>query len=151
MEDDLDRIMRVMGEAFDPQYGEAWNMRQVSDSLLMGNCRYLLAGSDGQEPAPGEEVIGFAMSRRVADEEELLLLAVMPSMRNKGIGRKLIQRMIDDSSANNIRHIFLEMRRGNPAESLYKYFGFRTIGMRKDYYRQSNGERIDAITFGLRI
>jgi ribosomal-protein-alanine N-acetyltransferase len=39
------------------------------------------------------------------------------------------------------------MRRGNPAERLYRTFGFTIIGERKDYYRTPQGTRIDAMTF----
>jgi [ribosomal protein S18]-alanine N-acetyltransferase len=46
--DDIDQIMRVMGCAFDPAFGEAWNRRQVEDSLVMGNCHYILIGCDGR-------------------------------------------------------------------------------------------------------
>jgi len=43
------------------------------------------------------------------------------------------------------------MRRGNPAESLYRSFGFYSIGERREYYRLQSGERIDAITFACDI
>ena len=43
--------------------------------------------------------------------------------------------------------MFLEMRDGNPAESLYRINGFTPIGRRPKYYRTSQGDRIDAITF----
>jgi ribosomal-protein-alanine N-acetyltransferase len=39
------------------------------------------------------------------------------------------------------------MRDGNPAESLYRHHGFAPIGRRPKYYRTTDGERIDAITF----
>ena len=53
--DDIDRIMDVMMAAFDPAYGEAWNRRQVEDALALGNCRYGLVDSDGQQPQPGSQ------------------------------------------------------------------------------------------------
>jgi len=45
--DAIDRIMEVMGNAFAPEYGEAWTRRQVSDSLLLGRTSYCLIGADG--------------------------------------------------------------------------------------------------------
>ena len=76
MIDELDRIMAVMEAAFDPAFGEAWTRRQVSDSLLMPNTHYLLAGADGHAPCEDAPAAGFTLSRGAFDEEELLLIAV---------------------------------------------------------------------------
>jgi ribosomal-protein-alanine N-acetyltransferase len=47
--------------------------------------------------------------------------------------------------------LLLEMRRGNPAEALYRTLGFVAIGARPNYYRAADGTRIDAITFSLQL
>ena len=151
MQDDLDRIMAVMEAGFDPLHGEAWTRRQVSDALLMGNCLYLLANARGLPPAPGEAVAGFAMSKRVLDEEELLLLAVMPDQRSRGIGRALVARMIAAARDAGIARLFLEMRDGNPAEHLYRSCGFSPVGRRRNYYRRRDGRQVDAISFALEL
>jgi hypothetical protein len=85
--DDLDRIMAVMTTAFPPDYGEAWNRRQVGDALLIGRTRYGLIGADGGEhPEDAETTAGFFLSRSIFDEEELLLFAVAPQYRRRGLG-----------------------------------------------------------------
>lgn len=145
--DDIDRIMAVMAAAFDPEYGEAWNRRQVEDALLIGNCFYYLLGAGGGEPADGEPAAGFFLSRQGFEEEELLLLAVAPGHRRKGIANKLLNRLQNDAQARGAKRLFLEMRRGNPAEFLYRGQGFKPIGERIKYYRTLSGERLDAITF----
>ncbi|PLK27830.1 ribosomal-protein-alanine acetyltransferase [Novosphingobium sp. TH158] len=139
--------MAVMQAAFDPLYGEAWTRRQVEDALLVGNCHYLLAGIDGEEPEPGAPAAGFSLSRHGFGEEELLLFAVQPEHRGKGIGSRLLRRFAETARRRGATRLLLEMRRGNPAERLYRAHGFEPIGERPKYYRQSNGERIDAITF----
>ncbi len=151
MNDDLDRIMVVMAAAFDPAYGEAWTRRQVEDALVVGNCHYLLIGSDGREPAPGEPVAGFSLSRFGYQEEELLLFAVDPVHRRRGLGKTLLNSLAVASRERGARRLLLEMRRGNPAEQLYCNFGFHPIGERPNYYRTPGGERIDAITFACTI
>jgi ribosomal-protein-alanine N-acetyltransferase len=148
--DDLDRIMAVMSAAFDPAYGEAWNRRQVGDALLLPNTHYLLVGPDGGEPDFGGEAVGFTLSRGVLDEEELLLIAVHPDHRGTGIGRVLLQRFIDAAEARGMTKLFLEMREGNPAESLYRRAGFEPIGRRRNYYRSASTGPIDAITYARR-
>lgn len=148
--DDVDRIMAVMACAFDPEFGEAWTRRQVEDALLLGQCHYLLAGPDGDpvDPdAPPEATAGFALTRSTLDEEELLLFAVTPQSRRRGIGDRLLTRFAAAARARGAERLLLEMRRGNTAESLYRRHGFLPIGMRPNYYRTLTGGRLDAITF----
>jgi len=147
--DTLDSIMAVMETAFDPAFGEAWTRHQVSEALAMRGTHCLLAGPDGEEPSPGTEVAGFALSRGLLDEEELLLLAVTPSLRGRGIGRRLLRRFTDAAQARGATRLFLEMREGNKAESLYRAAGFVNVGRRRHYYRHGHGAPIDAITFAL--
>lgn len=145
--DDLDRIMAVMQAAFDPAFGEAWNRRQVSEALVLPGTHYMLAGADGDEPAEGARAIGFALSRGVLDEEELLLIAVDPAHRGHGVGSRLLQRFIDAALERGRRRLFLEMREGNPADSLYRRAGFEPIGRRRNYYRSAAKGPLDAITY----
>ncbi len=146
-DDDLDRIMAVMLRAFDPMYGEAWNRKQVSDSMLFGHCRYGLIAVDGTEPDdPSQDAVGFFLARRVIDEEELLLFAIDPDHRRKRLGYALLARMLDEARSAGMVRVFLEMRRDNPAAALYAAHGFRAMGLRRGYYRTPDGSRLDAIS-----
>ncbi|MCX7284683.1 MAG: GNAT family N-acetyltransferase [Novosphingobium sp.] len=145
--DDIDRIMSVMERAFQPEFGEAWNRRQVGDALVVGNCRYGLIGSDGHDTlADHEDAAGFFLSRAILDEEELLLFAIAPAHRRKGLGHLLLSRFLATSKQAGMSRVFLEMRRGNPAAFLYAAHGFQEIGVRPSYYRTPDGSRIDAIS-----
>lgn len=151
----LDRIMAVMEAAFDPAYGEAWNRRQVADALTLPSTHALVVDAEGalipadaaSAPAPA----GFVLTRHVLDEEELLLIAVTPAARRRGVGAALMEHLFTIARTRGTTRVFLEMRRGNPAIHLYHKFGFEPIGERRNYYRMANGERIDAITFGRSI
>lgn len=145
--DDLDRLMAVMTSAFDPAFGEAWTRRQVEDALTIGNCHYRLIGTSGEDPEPGAAAAGFFLSRTGYEEEELLLFAIDPAWRRRGLGRTLLVRFADEARTRGVQRLLLEMRRGNPAESLYRGFGFEVIGERPGYYRTRDGATIDAITF----
>lgn len=144
---DLDRLMEVMEASFDPHYREAWTRRQVEDSLSLPSTYMILVGPDGKEPGGGQTAAGFVLARQAADEIELLLIAVVPQCRSKGLGRKLLHRFFQTARDRAAGRVFLEMRANNPAEFLYRSEGFDQIGQRREYYRTITGERIDALTF----
>lgn len=145
-QDDIDRIMAVMQAAFDPAYGEAWTRSQVEGALVVGQTDYWLIAPDGG-PVKDGLAAGFAMVRRVLDEAELLLFAVCPQHRRRGLGAAMLERIKQDLRKNGARECLLEMRRGNSAEQLYSAHGFVPIGIRPQYYRTPSGQRLDAITF----
>lgn len=149
----VERIMAVMEAAFDPAYGEAWNLRQVSDALMLANTHALVVDADGVSIGPDSTAApaGFVLTRHVLDEEELLLIAVIPAARRRGVGAALVEQLFAAARQRGTSRIFLEMRRGNPAIHLYRKLGFAPIGERRNYYRMANGERIDAITFSRTI
>lgn len=151
IQDDIDRIMEVMTAAFDPAFGEAWTRRQVLDALTLGNCHFHVLDFDGEAAGDGTPAAGFYMSRNAFDEEELLLLAVSPQARRRGIGARLLKLFAENAQTRGVTRLVLEMRDGNPAEFLYLGAGFEPIGRRPKYYRGPGGIRIDAITFERRL
>jgi [ribosomal protein S18]-alanine N-acetyltransferase len=150
-DDDIDRIMTVMSSAFDPQFGEAWNRRQIIDALTLGTCDYLLLDADGELPGEGAPAAGFCLSRRGFDEEELLLLAVDPALRRRGLAWRLLDGFLEAARARGAQRLLLEMRENNPAGALYRRYGFHGIGRRPSYYRTPSGSQLDAVTYALEI
>lgn len=151
MKDDVDRIMEVMNTAFDPAFGEAWSRRQVEDVLALPGYAYRLITASGEHPASDENAVGFSLSRSILGEEELLLFAIAPDCRLRGLGARLLGAFARDAAQRGAGRLFLEMRRGNPAERLYRNFGFLPVGERLNYYAGAGGRRIDAITFAANI
>ncbi len=137
--EDLGCMMKVMERAFDPAFGEAWNTPQCLGVLGLPGV-WLLIARLGERPA------GFALSRHVIDEAELLLVAVEPELRGRGIARALMDRVFEDAIALGAKTIHLEMREGNPAARLYAAAGFTEVGRRRDYYRGRDGRTFDAFT-----
>lgn len=147
MMDALDGIMAVMDAAFDPQYGEAWNRRQVGDALVVPNTRFVLLDVTGGSPADAADTAGFTLSRQTLDEEELLLIAVAPWARRRGVGHALMRQFLASSASHGVTRQFLEMRAGNPADALYLAHGFVPVGRRPNYYRSGSIGPFDAITY----
>lgn len=159
MMDHIDHMMAIMAEAFDPHWGEAWTRKQLSGSLSLPTIFYRLIGSDGVSPESGTDAAlpddfmpaGFTLTRHISGEEELLLIAVLPAHRGRGLGRKLMKHLEKDARSRGASQMFLEMRSNNPAEQLYRSCGYLPIGKRKDYYCLKNGDRLDAVTFSLAL
>lgn len=135
----LDAVMAIMKEAFDPGYGEAWTESQTLSMLALPGVWLSLARIDDR-PA------GFALNRIIADEAELLLLAVAPHSRRKGVGLALLERARDITRQRNGVRLHLEVRYNNPAIELYRKAGFGPIGRRPAYYRGIDGQIHDALT-----
>jgi ribosomal-protein-alanine N-acetyltransferase len=142
--DDLDAVMAVMESAFGSRFGEAWTRSQCAGILPMAGVSLMLA-SDRREHGTA----GFSLSRKVADEAELLLLAVAPAHRRRGIGRSLLNDFIDRARADGVSRVHLEVRDGNPAIGMYRSAGFSPIGRRRNYYHAQDGQQFDALTFSL--
>lgn len=147
----LDQLMAVMEAAFDPHWREAWTRSQVEGSLTLPHTYALLVGPKGEPLRDEEQAAGFILARRAPGEEELLLVAVRPEMRGRGIGKSLIEWFFRTAKDNGAETVFLEMRDNNPAANLYTLCGFEPIGRRRAYYRTATGEALDAITFGRKL
>ncbi len=137
----LEALMSIMRVGFDPHYGEAWSTAQLAGTLT-------LDGSFARQAVDANDNIqGFTLSRVVAGEAELLLVAVDPQLRQRGIGRLLVTQVADDVRRFGASAMFLEVRENNvAARQLYRSLGFADVGRRANYYTGSSGERFAAIT-----
>jgi len=138
---DLDEVMRVMEQAFGKRFGEAWTRSQCAGILPMAGVCLVVA-----RDVASERAVGFSLSRTVADEAELLLLAVLPSHHRQGIGGRLLDDFIARARGRGAGRVHLEVRDGNPAVAMYHGGGFRPVGCRRNYYHAQDGARFDAIT-----
>ncbi|MEO9469497.1 ribosomal protein S18-alanine N-acetyltransferase [Parasphingorhabdus sp.] len=136
--------MRIMDRSFPSQFGESWNERQCLSMLSLPGTRLMIAVDEQEQNEP---VCGFSMTRTIAGEEELLMIAVDPDYQNAGVGRVMLDQLISDAESEQIAAIFLEVRAENPAQHLYRKLGFEKIGKRSGYYTGSQNEKFDAITY----
>jgi ribosomal-protein-alanine N-acetyltransferase len=93
-----------------------------------------------------EGVVGFALARTVADEAELLLLAVRRPMQGQGVGGMLLERFTQQAQEHGAKRVHLEVREGNHALSLYEQAHFTLVGRRRNYYSGRAGQTYDALT-----
>ncbi|WP_097091815.1 ribosomal protein S18-alanine N-acetyltransferase [Novosphingobium sp. Chol11] len=136
--------MDVMAHAFDPAYGEAWTLPQLSGVMMMPGTWLTIARVDAA-------ALGFALVRSVLDECELLLLAVHPAWRGKGIGRELLIDSLKTARRRGIKSMNLEVRSSNTAVKLYEKTGFEYVHRRPGYYRGADGQLHDALSFRIEM
>jgi len=142
---DVPILAEIMLSAFDPRFGEAWSPAQLSGALAIADTWAQVAIDDGC-------AVGFTLTRRILDEAELMLVAVMPEKRGQGYGRLLVEGAISVARSRGARSLFLEVRESNVAAiHLYQSLGFSTSGRRSNYYTGAMGERFDAITMRLNL
>ena len=142
---DLDDVIAIMDCAFDRRFGEAWTRSQCAGILPIPGVALTIARDDD------ERTLGFALHRIVADEAELLLIAVDPTARRKGIGQRLLDSFMSTAENDGASRVHLEVREGNPALAMYRRAGFSAAGRRRKYYRGSDGSEYDALTLVRRL
>lgn len=91
-------------------------------------------------------LLGFVLARAVADEAEILTIAVLPDWQGHGLGRKLMDAVLAKVHSDRVESIFLEVDETNQsAVALYRKLGFFEVGGRKDYYENVRGARTTAL------
>ena len=94
----------------------------------------------------GRKTIGFSVSRIAADEAEILSIAVAESHRGRGLSGKLLLTHLGHLAGRGVRTVFLEVEENNqPARRLYERAGFTVVGRQERYYRQGDGEPLNAL------
>lgn len=81
------------------------------------------------------ELLGYLLGQMIVPEGDLLRIAVRPSARRRGVGRKLIEAFLAYLQENGCTVCFLDVREHNaPAQALYSSYGFTPLDRRKNYY-----------------
>lgn len=95
---------------------------------------------------------GFLIGRAVADEAEILTLAVDPNARRRGVATKLVQGFLAEAKTHGAASVFLEVAATNDtAISLYLQAGFAKVGRRRGYYAQAGCAAIDAVVMSREV
>ena len=86
-----------------------------------------------------DSILGVCVFHKIYDEGEIRYLSVHPSYKRRGLGKKLIYKTLKACKNENIKKIFLEVSvKNKQALSFYDYFGFKTIGIKKKYYKDGS-------------
>lgn len=110
------------------EFDDFWNMEILQDELKSEYSKCLCAILDN-------EIVGFVVLKTVLDEADIMNIAVKKNFRRQGIASLLLNKLLVLCQENKVRVIHLEVNEENfSAISLYKKFGFKECGRRKQYY-----------------
>ena len=129
---DAAALAAVHGACFRHGWSEVEFERLLSD-------RSVIAQAGRTEGGRGK-IAGFILSRRAADEAEILTVAVLPAERGRGLASARVRRHLSRLAALGVARLFLEVEDGNrPALRLYERAGFNEVGRREGYYAKPAG------------
>jgi len=121
---EVESILKASPEA------AAWSGTALASTFKRDSSHFLIGWQR-------EEIAGFIAGRRVADEGEILNLAVKPSYRRYGVGKALVKALMELFAREAVLQVFLEVRESNAAAvAFYQSLGFRQVGRRALYYRE---------------
>jgi ribosomal-protein-alanine N-acetyltransferase len=91
----------------------------------------------------GKRLVGYAGLMVHQDEGHLTTLAIDPEYQHRGIATQLMLEVFGEARARAAHSLALEVRVGNwPAQRLYAWFGFRPVGVRKNYYAETGEDAL---------
>lgn len=126
---DLDEIKDILVSDFD----DFWTYSILKDELNCSSSHYIVARLNN-------EIVGFGGIKVVLDSADIMNIVVKKNFRNLGIGTSILNEIVALCLSLNLSSITLEVRKDNEyAISLYKNFGFETLGVRKKYYNGIDG------------
>lgn len=120
---DLDRVILIEREIF----LFPWSPGNFSDSIDAGYLCQVMEQAD--------TIVGYGIMMMSPDEAHILTLGIAANWQKKGLGKKLLQHLIQNARNMNAKSILLDVRESNlGAAQLYQQMGFQQIATRKGYY-----------------
>ena len=133
---DLETIKDILQTEFD----EFWTYEILQQELLSNNSKYIVAKT------LDNIIVGFAGIKIILDTAELMNIVTKKSFRENGIGKLMLEYLINMCKNGKIKTLNLEVNSQNTiAINLYKKYNFKEVGLRKKYYNNT----YDAILMSL--
>ena len=131
-ERDLDRVVQIEEENF----SVPWSRKSFLDSLALSHPRAVVAEQQGQ-------IAGYCGCYQILEEAEIVNVAVDKAFRRRGVGRQMLEELMRLGKERGSFAYTLEVRAGNvPAIHLYESLGFKSLGIRKNFYEKPTEDAI---------
>ena len=139
--DSLDEVMAIERDVFP----FSWTRKLFESAIREGYDCWIARDAD-------DVMLGYFVMLKMVDEVHLLTIAVQRNVQGRGIGRRLVERVIERARDMQMDSLLLEVRPSNlRALEIYRRYGFAEIGRRKKYYEAANDTREDAIVMRLSL
>lgn len=131
--EDIDAVMEVEEEAFAIPWSRSSFESEVAQNFL---AVYLVAENE-------EGIAGYGGLWFILDEAHITNVAVKAAARRQGIGRRLVEALIEKAAERDIQKLTLEVRESNrEAIALYEKTGFAVEGRRPGYYQDNKEDAL---------
>ena len=125
---DIDGVMAIETVVCD----FPWTYSIFSDCIKVGYSCWVLEDEG--------EIVGYGLLSVAANEAHILNLCIKPEKQRQGLGRRMMEHLIEQAKKLMTHSVYLEVRVSNHgAFDLYQKLGFSVIGHRKDYYPHMDG------------
>jgi ribosomal-protein-alanine N-acetyltransferase len=136
----LGEVLRIEQSA----YPHPWTRTNFLDSIASGYQAQLLMA--------GEELLGYFVAMKGVDEVHLLNITVAPLYQRQGWAHVMLDALATWARGQGAQWLWLEVRQSNArAIAVYEVYGFRRVGLRKNYYPAANHQREDAVVMSLHL
>lgn len=137
---DLDEVMVIERTS----YRFPWSTGFFLQELQAACARSIVAETDGR-------IIGYVLYWLLPGSIDIHNIAVHVDFRRRGLGRRLLEKVVSEARLRSIYQVTLEVRKSNlTAQKLYESVGFVATGIRKGYY-SDDGEDALAMTLDLAV
>lgn len=130
--DDVPTVCEVDRQCITPP----WSPQTFEGEIKSTAGHYLVAEAGG-------EIVGYLGSTLILDEAHITTFGVRPDQRRHHVGERLLLALLNEAVRRQVRRITLEVRESNePAQALYRKYGFVSLARRKAYYRDNDEDAI---------
>ena len=137
---DLDAVIAVEQTA----YSHPWTRGNFRDALASGYWAQCLRVHD--------ELLGYVVAMAGVQETHLLNITVAPARQGQGWAIMMLDALCLWSRRQGAEWLWLEVRESNAhAQQIYEHWGFRRVGLRKDYYPADRQQREHAVVMSLNL
>ena len=118
-------------------YPRPWSPNLFVSEMTAGHGRAYLVALEGRQ------VVGYAGLISYGEEAHVTTIAVDPERQRRRIGTRLLYELLHHARALGAHAVSLEVRVTNwGAQRMYARFGFRPVGVRKNYYQETNEDAV---------
>ena len=123
---DIDAIARVENACF----STPWSIDAIKHEICENKLANFMIACDEEN-----NIVGYIGIWTLLDECQINKIAVMPEKRKIGIGKAILNHVLEFTRDIGVKNWYLEVRESNTAaQALYRSAGFSSVGTRKNYY-----------------